>query len=83
METSDTALFADPSGNDLHLVAGAVAVDAGTATGAPAEDHDGNPRPQGAGYDIGASEYGAGAIFSDGFESGGTSEWSATAGAQR
>ncbi|MBX2893172.1 MAG: right-handed parallel beta-helix repeat-containing protein [Saprospiraceae bacterium] len=42
---------------DLHLTAGSPAIDAGTATGAPATDLDGNPRPFGAGYEMGAYEF--------------------------
>ncbi|GAA4047975.1 hypothetical protein GCM10022409_37890 [Hymenobacter glaciei] len=44
---------------DFHLLAGSPAIDAGTATSAPATDFDGRARPQGAGYDIGAFEYSA------------------------
>ena len=39
------------------LPAGSPAIDAGTATGAPATDQRGAVRPQGTGYDIGAYEY--------------------------
>jgi len=42
---------------DLRLMAGSPAIDAGTATDAPATDLDGNPRPVGAGYDMGAYEF--------------------------
>ncbi len=41
------------------LLAGSPCIDAGTATGAPATDIYGLSRPFGAGYDMGASEYGA------------------------
>jgi hypothetical protein len=44
------------SAQDLHLRPDSVALDQGLATGAPAEDYDGEPRPQGAGVDIGAYE---------------------------
>jgi hypothetical protein len=42
---------------DLHLRTGAVAIDNGTAAGAPSIDYDGCPRPYNAIYDIGAYEY--------------------------
>ena len=42
---------------DYHLKAISPAIDAGTAIGAPETDFDGNARPQGNGYDIGAYEY--------------------------
>ena len=41
---------------DFHLQDGSPAIDAGTSTGAPSEDIESSPRPQGAGYDIGAYE---------------------------
>ncbi|HLK13123.1 MAG TPA: right-handed parallel beta-helix repeat-containing protein [Candidatus Binatia bacterium] len=49
------ALFVNP-GVDFHLLAGAPAVDAGSAVSAPPYDLDGNPRPVGAGFDVGAYE---------------------------
>lgn len=50
------AEFADPEGANFHLKAVSAAIDAGTATGAPATDFDGSPRPVGSGFDIGAFE---------------------------
>ena len=50
-------LFQNLAAWDLHLCPGSVAIDAGTAQDAPEEDYEGNARPQGAGYDIGAYEY--------------------------
>lgn len=44
-------------GSDFHLTATSPAIDAGTATGAPSSDLDGNPRPVGAGVDLGAFEF--------------------------
>jgi len=46
--------------SDGHLCTGSPAVDAGICTGAPTTDYDGDPRPQGAGCDIGADEYDTG-----------------------
>jgi hypothetical protein len=54
---SDTSLFSAPDSFDFHLLQTSLAVDHGTNVGAPAEDYDGNPRPSGAGYDMGAFEY--------------------------
>ncbi|MDD5570316.1 MAG: sugar-binding protein [Bacteroidales bacterium] len=47
---------ADGTG-DYHLKSTSPAIDAGTSTNAPSTDFDGNTRPQGLGYDIGAYEY--------------------------
>lgn len=49
--------FVRPDSEDLHLAAGSACVDRGTPDSAAAEDYDGTPRPQGAGFDIGAFEY--------------------------
>ena len=54
-------LFTDAENGDYHLSAGSPCIDAGTASGAPGEDFEGDLRPQGAGVDIGADEYLAGA----------------------
>jgi hypothetical protein len=48
--------YSPEGGGDYHLQAGSPMVDAGTATGAPNTDFEGQPRPQGAGYDVGADE---------------------------
>ncbi len=42
--------------NDFHLQHGSPCIDTGTADGAPADDLDGNPRPMGSGFDMGAYE---------------------------
>ena len=54
---SASALFADAAGNDYHLSATSPAIGAASATDAPATDLDGNARPQGNRYDIGAYQY--------------------------
>ncbi|TGO02189.1 hypothetical protein PN36_29160 [Candidatus Thiomargarita nelsonii] len=45
-----------PGKPDFHLKAGSPAIDTGTAESAPDSDLDGNPRPNGQGYDMGAYE---------------------------
>lgn len=47
----------DPSNGDMHLQSSSPAIDTGSSEGAPADDFEGNARPQGAGYDMGAYEY--------------------------
>jgi len=42
--------------SDFHLTPTSPAINSGTATGAPGDDLESNPRPVGAGYDIGAYE---------------------------
>jgi hypothetical protein len=53
------ALFVDAAANDYHLSATSPAIDAGTSLGAPGMDLEGNGRPFGADYDIGAYEFGS------------------------
>jgi hypothetical protein len=50
-------MFADTTCGNFHLTAGSPAIDNGTPDLAPPADYDGVPRPQGAGFDIGAFEY--------------------------
>ena len=50
-------LFFNPEDNDYHLTQGSPCIDTGTSAGAPDTDFEGNPRPHGAGYDMGADEY--------------------------
>ena len=46
----------DPQLSGFALAGTSPLIDAGTCTGAPSEDIDGDPRPSGAGCDIGADE---------------------------
>ncbi len=48
--------FVDPANGDYHLLPTSAAIDAGVDAGVTV-DMDGDPRPYGAGYDIGADEY--------------------------
>ncbi len=50
------------SSNDFWIESNSPAIDAGSSDDAPSDDFGGNPRPQGAGYDIGAYEYAAGPV---------------------
>jgi hypothetical protein len=47
--------FANPSAWDYHLTVGSAAIDRGVDAGVD-EDIDGDSRPQGTGYDLGADE---------------------------
>lgn len=75
---STDPLFVDIANDDFHLMPSSPAIDAGTNEGAPAQDFDGNPRPEdgdgdgSAIVDMGAFEFVLAAydtIFADGFES--------------
>ena len=44
-------------GGNYHLTSTSPCIDAATAAGSPADDIDGSPRPQVAGYDMGADEF--------------------------
>ena len=49
--------FINPANGDFHLQSTSPAIDTGSSNSAPSTDLDGDSRPQGAGYDIGAYEY--------------------------
>jgi hypothetical protein len=49
--------FVNPLMGNYHLQAGSPAIDHGSAVAAPGTDFDGQARPYGTGYDIGADEY--------------------------
>ena len=54
---SNDPLFVDPINSDFHLTQNSPCIDAGTSNNAPNFDFEGNTRPQGNGFDIGAYEY--------------------------
>lgn len=57
----------DPAGDDFHVQAGSPAINAGSSYPSSAinDDIEGNARPYGGAWDIGAYEYGAGATPAD------------------
>jgi len=56
--TATSSLFVNPAAGGLHLLSSATAaIDKAPTLSAVTNDFDGNNRPQGAGYDIGADEY--------------------------
>ena len=58
--TATASMFVNPTGADLHLNNTATAViDQALALASVLDDIDGNPRPSGGGYDIGADEFSA------------------------
>ena len=50
-------LFRNPARSDFHLTGGSPCIDTGSSEGVPATDFEGDPRPWGHGYDMGADEY--------------------------
>jgi hypothetical protein len=57
-----TPTFVNLVAFNFHLVAGSPGIDAGTALSLGSSDLDGNTRPQGSGWDIGAYEYPSGIV---------------------
>lgn len=49
--------FVDPAAGDYHLLETSPCVDSGSPDGAPETDFEGEPRPWGLGFDMGADEY--------------------------
>jgi parallel beta-helix repeat protein len=80
LASTQSALFVNPGSFDYHLLAGSPAIDSGVtglvSTSAPTTDLDGNARPQGAGYDLGAYEV----VVGGGTTSGSTTSGSTTSG---
>jgi titin len=60
---TSAALFVNAAAGDLHLLPSAAAIDHGTSASAPASDFEGDLRPSGNGYDIGADELLAGPVI--------------------
>jgi hypothetical protein len=54
---SSDPVFVGGAPYDLHLQGTSPCIDVGTASGAPIVDLDGDTRPNGDGYDIGAYEF--------------------------
>jgi hypothetical protein len=54
---NENPLFVDKANGDYHLQANSPCVDAGKILDSVTDDLDGNPRPVGSGYDIGAYEF--------------------------
>ena len=55
--TALNGLFVDRATGNYHLASTSAAIDRGTSAGAPPTDFEGNARPSGSGYDIGADEF--------------------------
>ncbi len=55
--TLGNPLFRDPQNGDFHLRESSPAIDNGSSVNAPLLDYDGNTRPYGDGWDIGAFEF--------------------------
>jgi hypothetical protein len=83
--STTSALFVNGSANDYHLRGGSPAIDTGITVSDVLKDLDGNSRPQGAAYDIGAYEFLSGGggriyLFTDDFEDGNANGWTFPSG---
>lgn len=74
------SLVVSAATGDYRLPAGSPALNSGIAHAELTRDHEGQPRPQAGGFDIGAFE-GADGLFRDGFEGGSPVRWSDAEGA--
>ncbi|MDW7773480.1 MAG: Calx-beta domain-containing protein [Desulfobulbaceae bacterium] len=72
--SEDNPMFVDATSGNYHLKDISPAIDTANAIGAPIDDIDHDPRPQGTGFDIGADE------FSAGLNNGPTLSWTGEAG---
>lgn len=54
---NNNPMFVAPTTGDFHIQQGSPCIDTGTSSGAPSTDFEGDPRPYGTDYDIGADEY--------------------------
>ena len=70
--------FNDEEHKDFRLKTGSPALDRGSTVPDVQDDLDGNPRPQGVAYDIGAYE--SAILVNDGFESGAFAQWTRVSG---
>ena len=59
------ASFVNAAAQDYHLVQSSPAIDAGRTLAGVTTDRDGETRPQGAGYDVGAYEYALDEVFQE------------------
>lgn len=57
--------FVNADASNFHLQSDSPCIDAGISVSGVSNDFDGNPRPQGPGYDIGAFEYQPGGVLGD------------------
>jgi hypothetical protein len=56
-DINENPVLVNPALDNYRLNSDSPCIDTATAVGAPSEDIEGHPRPQGIGYDMGADEY--------------------------